>query len=170
MISLSKNTILFILLILLVVCGAFLFNANRDARRAYVAEMTTLLKGVSSGEVTGIITELSGDILTLAVDAERFGMDNPPDTLTYTITPETTIIQYVRISDTEVYLEAMNRYNEAIENDPAYRGNPPVPFETRVLAVSDLREGQEVSISIGIVTGVDRIIADRITLREKVGE
>ncbi len=168
--SANKNIFLSALLIVLIVCGAFLFMAHRDARRAYVAEMTMLLKSVPASEVTGVITELSGDTLTLAVDADRFGVDNPPDTLIYTITPETAIIEYVRVSSTESYAEAMSRYTEAIESDPEYRGTPPKPFEMRTLSKNDLKEGYEVSVSTGTLSDSDHILADRITLRYRVEE
>ncbi|MBC8464887.1 MAG: hypothetical protein H8D63_00730 [Parcubacteria group bacterium] len=163
----NKDTIFSIFVICLIALGVYIFVVNRDAHRVYIEETAVLLKNIPAGEVMGVITELSGDTVTLAVKRDTVGAEALPETLTYTITPETTIIRYVRVSDTEAYIEAMDRYAWALENDPTYRGTPPTPFEMIPLAASDLSEGQRVSVSIGITAHIDRLLAERIILRDE---
>lgn len=168
MLTLNKKIIFPIFLVVLIASGVYAYIASRDAHRTYIVEISSALRNVPEGEVTGVIKELSGDTITLAVNRDASGVETLPDTLIYTITPETSIIQYARVSNTEAYIEAMGRYTWALENDPTYRGMPPVPFEKTPLSASDLTVGQVISVSIGITAHIDRLLADRIIVRDEV--
>jgi hypothetical protein len=142
------------------------FLAWQHAHRAYIEETTTLLHSVPAGEVTGIITKLSGNTLTLAPNLDDLGVpEDMPETLIYTLTPDTKVIRYVRVVDTEAYQEAMAVYTEAIANDPESMAMPPAPFEVKEYTQETLAKDQTVSIIVSTKEDRDHIVAEGIVIR-----
>lgn len=129
-------------------------------------EIITLLRSVPAGEVTGIITNLSGNTLTLAPNFDDFGVpEDMPETLIYTLAPDTKVIRYVRADGTETYQKAMAAYTEAMANDPESMAMPPAPFEAKEFAQEILTAGQTVSVAVSSTKEGDYIVAESVVIR-----
>jgi len=110
-------------------------------------------------DVTGTITAVSDMDMTLAVNTPGV-----PSTITVLFAPDTRTVSYVS-TDSSVYTDAMDAYQQKLVADPSYKGMPPAPHTQKTLSLADLSVGQTVSVrtngdmkTIVAPTAVDVII------------